>query len=337
MLIKNKRKNVEYHILCPLFWTKLFIYHLAFFDFVSAVKSQGHQQQHTNNWAILVSTSRYWFNYRHEANTLSIYHTVKRLGIPDSQIILMLADDMPCNARNTYPGEIYNNKDLNINLYGEEVEVDYRDSEVTVENFLRLLTGRTLPWLPPSKQLNSDEHSNILIFMSGHGGDEFLKFQDQEEISSQDIADAFEEMQIKGRYNEILFMIDTCQAGTLANDISSTGVLSIGSSKLGENSYSHHGAHDIGVAVIDRFTHTTLDFFERSFVGGNDHRQGSATADHFVSLEELFRSYNPRTLKSNVDIRDKYFERNLKEVPVTDFFGSTLDIDLTDDIYPLEL
>lgn len=35
-----------------------------------------------------------WFNYRHIANTLSMYRTVKRLGIPDSNIILMLADDV---------------------------------------------------------------------------------------------------------------------------------------------------------------------------------------------------------------------------------------------------
>ena len=85
-----------------------------------------------NNWAVLVETSRYWYNYRHAANapwnrflpfvsetggsfalfsmqvsrrvhhpiehcflaqTLSFYHTVKRLGIPDSQIILMMAED----------------------------------------------------------------------------------------------------------------------------------------------------------------------------------------------------------------------------------------------------
>ena len=51
-------------------------------------------QMHTNNWAILVCTSRFWLNYRHIANTLSIYRTVKRLGIPDSNIILMLADDV---------------------------------------------------------------------------------------------------------------------------------------------------------------------------------------------------------------------------------------------------
>ena len=36
--------------------------------------------RHTNNWAILVDTSRFWFNYRHVANALSIYRSVKRLG-----------------------------------------------------------------------------------------------------------------------------------------------------------------------------------------------------------------------------------------------------------------
>ncbi|KHJ86670.1 LSM domain protein [Oesophagostomum dentatum] len=60
---------------------------------------------HTNNWAVLVCTSRFWFNYRHVSNVLALYHTVKRLGIPDSNIILMLAEDVPCNPRNPRPGE----------------------------------------------------------------------------------------------------------------------------------------------------------------------------------------------------------------------------------------
>jgi hypothetical protein len=32
-----------------------------------------------------VDTSRFWFNYRHIANVLGIYRSIKRLGIPDSQ------------------------------------------------------------------------------------------------------------------------------------------------------------------------------------------------------------------------------------------------------------
>lgn len=37
------------------------------------------------------------------------YRTVKRHGIPDSNINLMLADDTACNARNHFPGAVYAN------------------------------------------------------------------------------------------------------------------------------------------------------------------------------------------------------------------------------------
>jgi phosphatidylinositol glycan class K len=96
---------------------------------------------HTSNWAVLVCTSAYWYNYRHMANTLSFYRTVKRLGIPDAHIVLMLADDVACNARNAYPAQVFNDERHGLNVYGADVEVDYRGREVTVENFLRVMTG----------------------------------------------------------------------------------------------------------------------------------------------------------------------------------------------------
>ena len=69
------------------------------------------------------------------------YRTVKRLGIPDSNIILMLADDSSCNLRNKFPGSVYANAGRHLDLYGDNIEVDYRGYEVTVENFIRVLTG----------------------------------------------------------------------------------------------------------------------------------------------------------------------------------------------------
>ena len=96
---------------------------------------------HTSNWAVLVCTSAYWYNYRHMANALSFYHTVKRLGIPDSRIVLMLADDVACNARNAHPAQVFNDERHALNVYGADVEVDYRGHEVTVESFMRVLTG----------------------------------------------------------------------------------------------------------------------------------------------------------------------------------------------------
>ena len=64
------------------------------------------------------------------------------LGIPDSHIILMVADDVACSERNPFPGRVYSGDSLNKNVYGTHVEVDYRGYEVTGETFFRLLTGR---------------------------------------------------------------------------------------------------------------------------------------------------------------------------------------------------
>ena len=69
-----------------------------------------------------------------------------------------------------------------------------------MENFVRLLTGRLPPGTPRSKQLLTDEGSNVLVYLTGHGGDGFLKFQDSEEITSQELADALEQMWEKRRY-----------------------------------------------------------------------------------------------------------------------------------------
>ncbi|KAM7512123.1 hypothetical protein LguiB_010998 [Lonicera macranthoides] len=159
---------------------------------VLASSSSSTTTMHTNNWAVLVFTSRFWFNYRHMANTLSLYRTVKRLGIPDERIILMLADDMACNARNKYPAQVFNNENHRLNLYGDNVEVDYRGYEVTVENFFRVLTGASTECCS----------------------------KDSEELQSHDLADAVKQMKEKRRFKELLLiMVDTCQAATLFSQV----------------------------------------------------------------------------------------------------------------------
>ena len=42
----------------------------------------------------------------------------------------MLADDMACNPRNPRPATVFNNANQHINVYGSDVEVDYRGDEV---------------------------------------------------------------------------------------------------------------------------------------------------------------------------------------------------------------
>ena len=44
----------------------------------------------------------------------------------------MLADDMACNPRNPRPATVFNNAYHHINVYGDDVEVDYRGKCILV-------------------------------------------------------------------------------------------------------------------------------------------------------------------------------------------------------------
>uniref|UniRef100_A0A7N8XZP7 GPI-anchor transamidase n=1 Tax=Mastacembelus armatus TaxID=205130 RepID=A0A7N8XZP7_9TELE len=272
---------------------------------------------HTNNWAVLVCTSRFWFNYRHVANTLSVYRSVKRLGIPDSHIVLMLADDMACNHRNPKPATVFSHKNMELNVYGDDVEVDYRGYEVTVENFLRVLTGRLPPSTPRSKRLLSDDRSNILIYLTGHGGNGFLKFQDSEEISNVELADAFEQMWQKRRYNELLFIIDTCQGASMYERFYSPNLMALASSQVGEDSLSHQPDLAIGVHLMDRYTFYLLEFLE-------DIHPASKT-----NMNDLFKVCPKTQCVSTPGHRTDLFLRDPGSVLITDFFGSVRKVEIT--------
>ncbi|XP_024137635.1 GPI-anchor transamidase [Oryzias melastigma] len=297
----------------------------VFTDSVNVENSAGQffSSGHTNNWAVLVCTSRFWFNYRHVANTLSVYRSVKRLGIPDSHIVLMLADDMACNHRNPKPATVFSHKNMELNVYGDDVEVDYRGYEVTVENFLRVLTGRLPPSTPRSKRLLSDDRSNILIYLTGHGGNGFLKFQDSEEISNVELADAFEQMWQKRRYNELLFIIDTCQGASMYERFYSPNIMALASSQVGEDSLSHQPDLAIGVHLMDRYTFYLLEFLE-------DIHPSSKT-----NMNDLFKVCPRSQCVSTPGHRTDLFLRNPGSVLITDFFGSVRKVEITTEVLNL--
>merc|ERR1712107_349296 len=82
-------------------------------------------------------------------------------------------------------------------------------------------------------------------------------------ITNIELADAFEQMWVKRRYNEIFFMIDTCQAQSMFLKFYSPNILAVASSLVGEDSLSHHVDPAIGVYIIDRYTYYALEFLER--------------------------------------------------------------------------
>jgi phosphatidylinositol glycan class K len=315
----------------------LCLLHLLTLLTLAHTTQQPPQQNHTSNWAVIVDTSRFWFNYRHAANALSVYHACKRFGIDDDHIILMLAGDVhACDSRNTFPGTVYNDHKRSVSLYDTSIQVDYRGLEVTVEAVIQVLTGRHPIGTPNSKRIRSDDGSNILFYMTGHGGEEFLKIQDTTEISTRDIQEALLEMNSKGRYNEMFFMADTCQASTLMTPLKVPRMVTIGSSKLGQSSYSYSNDYTLGVSLIDRFTFVMLNFFQKITA----HTDGTTRK----TLHDLFTNFDSNFLRSNPEwsVKDdqsvtlahggKEEQNVLQHKPITDFFGSVTQVGISNSV-----
>ncbi|KAJ7449506.1 hypothetical protein FB451DRAFT_1287156 [Mycena latifolia] len=161
------------------------------------------------------------------------------------------------------------------------------------------------PSVPRSKRLLTDARSNVFVYMTGHGGNEFLKFQDNEEISAFDIADAFEQMWQKRR----------C-ANTMYSKFYSPNILATGSSKLAQNSFSHENDREIGVGVIDRYTHYVLEFMER------------VNKTSYATVQDLFDIYDPVKILSDPGVRADLFKRPLDDVRLTDFFGGVARVEI---------
>ena len=122
-------------------------------------------------------------------------------------------------------------------------------------------------------------------------------------------------------YNEMLFMIDTCQANTLYKHFYSPNIIATGSSEIDQSSYSHHADNDVGVAVIDRWTYYNLDFLETQVT--------SPTSK--LTLADLFGSYDESKIHSNPGYRWDLFpggEEKGRERLVMDFFGNVQGVEV---------
>ncbi len=126
---------------------------------------------------------------------------------------------------------------------------------------------------------------------------------------------------IDGRYHEILFMIDTCQANTMYTKLYSPNIIATGSSELDQSSYSHHADNDVGVAVIDRYTYYNLEFLESQV-----RELGSKK-----TVGDLFDSYDYEKIHSNAGVRYDLFHGGAEAARsrlVTDFFGNVQNVEV---------
>ncbi|KYN98926.1 GPI8p transamidase [Plasmodium gaboni] len=242
------------------------------------------KNNYINNNVIALSTSRHYFNYRHTTNLLITYKYLKNFGdTMDKNILLMIPFDQACDCRNIREGNIFREYELfpsienkepmteSINLY-DNLNIDYKNNNVRDEQIRRVLRHRYDAFTPKKNRLYSYDNNekNLFIYMTGHGGVNFLKIQEFNIISSSEFNIYIQELLIKNLYKYIFVIVDTCQGYSFYDDILNfvnkkkiNNIFFLSSSKRNENSYSLFSSSYLSVSTVDRFTYHFFNYLEQ--------------------------------------------------------------------------
>eukprot|EP00890_Picochlorum_soloecismus_P003076 jgi/Picsp_1/376/NSC_00374-R1_gpi-anchor transamidase precursor len=270
----------------------------------------------TDTWAVIVNSSRFWLNYRHTANALGLYRSLRTLGVPDERIILMIADCATCDPRLFSPGKLWFRPGMALGDYEKEEEtvIDYRDMEVSADSVLRVLTGNVPKGMSGSQVLGAGPNSTVLVFLTGHGGDRFLKFHDQSELMAADLGSAIEYMHRMKRFKDLLVILDTCQASTMYEDTGGAARwIGAASSKRDQSSYALNSDGAVGAYLVDEFTHHLVQYLEEVV-------RRNPLAD--PTFEQLLQYVSRKKMSSQVQSDDGKHPEGVRGVRVSDFFAS---------------
>ncbi len=213
-------------------------------------------------WAIIISASKGWKDYRHHADVLGVYDILKRNGVPEEKIVLMVYDDIAYNRLNLKRGDIHN-EIKGKNLY-KDAEIDYREQDINPEKLEDILLG-----------LDSDEHSNVLLYISAHGGHQKIGFPKTEWTADQFLK-TIEEMHTRKKFRQMLIVIDSCYGESMAIDLNTPGVLYLTGAGEFEPGFAHQFDIRILAWINDQFSHA---FFQNA-----SQRQGLGIYDFYKKL-----------------------------------------------------
>jgi len=175
------------------------------------------------NWAVIIAGSSTFANYRHQADACHAYQIVKKNGIPESNIILMMEDDVANDKKNPYPGKLFNRPtaagDPGVDVY-DGCKVDYKGNDVTAKNFLAVLTGDVAAMKGKGvnglgKVLQSTATDNVFINFADHGGGEIVEMPNGPYLHAKDLVSTLQTMHTSNMYKKLVFYMEACNGGSM--------------------------------------------------------------------------------------------------------------------------
>ena len=259
---------------------------------------------HTGNWALLVASSKEWANYRHQADVLAIYQQLKQVGYTDDRIILIAEDDIADNVSNPNKGVVQVTIGGN-NVY-EQVEIDYRMSELQAKDILAILSGEKSERLPIV--IESTANDNVFVFWSGHGVPGALCWNDDAYgIMGDQLDETFHRMREKRSYRKLLMMVEACFSGGVMEQCRNIpGMLFVTAANGDETSKADVFNGEMKVWMSNRFTSTFIE---------------QITENKNIALRDLYYRLFINTVGSHVMVYNAENYGNLYSADMSEFIN----------------
>ncbi|MBR1484473.1 MAG: ABC transporter substrate-binding protein [Prevotella sp.] len=266
----------------------------------------------TDRWAVVISPSTTWSNYRHQADAFAMYQLLRHHGYDDDHIVLIVEDNLASDSRNVFPGQIFVERDSdpaadNDQFVNDDVRknavVDYHFSDLQPADLADIMMGRSSSRLP--QVIHPTATSDVFFFWSGHGGhregplwgneDAYEYFGKQRihdivaEMAGYDPNSQFSILNSQLRmYRRMMFAIETCFSGHWGETLTGLpDVLVLTAANSQESSKADVHDRDLGVYLSNAFART----FRRQIDANNN-----------VSIYDLYRELFRTTKGSHVSI-----------------------------------
>jgi len=226
----------------------------------------------TDRWAVVVSPSTTWSNYRHQADAFAVYKMLRQHGYDDDHIVLVVEDNLAGDSRNVFPGQIFVERSsdpaaaadpfVNDDVRKGAV-VDYHFSDLQPADFADIMTGRSSERLP--QVIRPTASSDVLFFWSGHGGNRegpLWGNEDASEYFGKDrirniVADMAGQSGGTRQYRRMLFAIETCFSGHWGEALTGMpDVLVLTAANAYESSKADMHDSQLGVYLSNAFART---------------------------------------------------------------------------------
>jgi ABC-type branched-subunit amino acid transport system substrate-binding protein len=237
----------------------------------------------TGNFAVVLATSTGMKNYRHQADALAMYQTLKKSGYTDDNIILIVEDDIAAQTEGV----------VKVLPDGENVRkdavIDYHLSDLSPDDFANILDGVVTEKTPAV--VKGSKGTNVLLFWSGHGSRNGILQWGNGTVNDEAILSMLQKAEPK--YRKMLVVLETCYSGSIAEACEGLpGILFLCAAMPGETSMADVYDDSIGTYLSNGFTRAFRD---------------AITANPSITLYDLYVNLAKKTTGSHAGIYNNLF------------------------------